>query len=414
MYKFFSLRNARTSHLALRALFVAVSLSMATTAVAETKAAGSKADSAKATVSTQPSANAGTPAEKPAATAATATSARSNASGGTETSGAESGGSESANSTGAETAETPQRKEPTAEEREQARLAFEAASKAFSEENYEVALAEFRRAYEIIPSPHAEYWIALSMDKADPETKDPKALAVAYRTFLTNPGASHVGAEEVEAAKARLAELRKNLPATVTIVSTPAGAAVTINGEPKEGVTPLTLELPPGTYQVGLSLDGYDTANVEVNAEGGVALEQQVQLAQSVVAPPPAEPAVKTQAEPAPQQKSMVPAYVTLGLGAAGLVSGTIFGIMALNSKSKFKDDPTTDHADAAERNALIADMSFGIALTLGLTGIVLLTSHDAAAEPSSAQKKQGKKTEFAWAPYASPRGAGAAARLTF
>jgi hypothetical protein len=86
---------------------------------------------------------------------------------------------------------------------------------------------------------------------------------------------------------------------------------------------------------------------------------------------------------------------------------------MALGAKSKFKEDPTAEHADAAERNALIADMSFGIAITLGLTGIVLLTS-DGGSDATTAKKKQGKHSEFAVAPYASPYGAGATARLKF
>lgn len=306
----------------------------------------------------------------------------------------------------------PQSQGPTPEQREEARVAFEAGSKSYAEGQYEAALASFQKAYAIIPSPHAEYWIAMSMDKADPETKDPQALAAAYETFLNNPGAGHVGTQQVEAAQARLAELRKGLPATVTIVSTPAGANVTVNGEPKDGVTPLSVELPAGTYQVGISLEGYDAATVEVIAEGGVSLEQQVTLAASVVAPPPT-PVTTTQAQQEPHKRSMVPAIVTLSLGGIGLISGTIFGILALDAKGKFKDDPTNDHADAAERNALIADMSFGIALTLGLTGIVLLTSDDSAAT-TTATKNTPKTTQFAFAPYASPFGGGAAARMTF
>lgn len=383
MYKFSRLPNALTAHLAWSSLIVGASLFIATPSIAET--ATVKAATPTATATATPAASV-TPK---GATTATAPPMPAEAA-------------------PAEPAMTPA--EPTAAERDEARLAFEAGSKAFGEAQFEVALAEFKKAYAIIPSPHAEYWIALSMDKADPETKDPKALADAYETFLTNPGATHVGTEQVATSKVRLSELRKALPATVTIVSTPSGANVTINGEAKEGLTPLTLELPAGDYQVGLTLAGHETTMVNIHAEGGVALEQQVTLAQTVVAPPPA-PVTETQ--PEAQSKSMVPAIVTLGLGAAGLISGTVFGIMALNSKSKFNDDPTSDHADAAERNALIADMSFGIALTLGLTGIVLLTSnHSATTE--TAKKKQNKGTELAVAPYASPLGGGAVARLKF
>jgi hypothetical protein len=102
-------------------------------------------------------------------------------------------------------------------------------------------------------------------------------------------------------------------------------------------------------------------------------------------------------------------------LAGAGLITGTVFGIMALNSKSKFNDNPTTESADAAERNALIADMSFGIALTLGITGIVLLTAKDKDADTAAAAKRSKlARGELIVAPYASRRGGGAAARLAF
>lgn len=317
----------------------------------------------------------------------------------------------------AETTEAPAAPAPpTDEEREAARLSFEAGTAAFGEGDYATAEAEFRKAYEAIPSPHAEYWIAVSLDKADPEAKDAKKIATAYETFLSNPGAGHVGAEKVAESKARLDELRKGLPATVTIVSVPEGAAVTINGEAKEGVTPLTVELPAGTYKVGLTLEGHDDTEIDVVAEGGLALEQQVTLNETpapvVAAAPVAAPAAATE----PVEKNYVPAYVTLGIGGAGLITGTIFGIMALNSKSKFNDDPTNENADAAERNALIADMSFGVALTLGITGIVLLTADEEeapAAETASLLRKP-QSGDLVVAPYASRTGGGAAARLTF
>ena len=84
-----------------------------------------------------------------------------------------------------------------------------------------------------------------------------------------------------------------------------------------------------------------------------------------------------------------MPAYVTLGIAAGGAVVGTIFGVKALSAKSDFDNNPTTEHADDTERNALIADMAFGVALTLGVTGIVLLTSGDDDAPAKAAKIAQ-------------------------
>ena len=107
----------------------------------------------------------------------------------------------------------------------------------------------------------------------------------------------------------------------------------------------------------------------------------------------------------------MVPAYVTLGIAGASAILGTVFGVNALSAKDKFNDNPTTENADDVERNALIADMAFGVAVTLGITGIVLLTTSD---EPLEEAAQLDKSQSWQVGPYVSPKGGGAAARVSF
>jgi hypothetical protein len=107
----------------------------------------------------------------------------------------------------------------------------------------------------------------------------------------------------------------------------------------------------------------------------------------------------------------MVPAYVTLGIAGAGAVVGTIFGLKALSSKSDFNDKPSTKSADDTERNALIADMAFGVAITLGVTGVVLLTSDDDSGK-ETAKAKSPYRLDFGG--YAGKNRGGASARLSF
>jgi hypothetical protein len=113
-----------------------------------------------------------------------------------------------------------------------------------------------------------------------------------------------------------------------------------------------------------------------------------------------------------------VPAYVTLGIAAVGAGVGTYFGLKALSAKSDFNDNPTADSADDAERNALFADMLFGVAITLGVTGVVLLTSGDDAPPAQTGKTRvlppAAKKPSLAVAPYVGPTGGGASARLKF
>ena len=120
-------------------------------------------------------------------------------------------------------------------------------------------------------------------------------------------------------------------------------------------------------------------------------------------------------------------ASLALGIAGAGLITGTVFGILALDSKSKYDANPSSALADDTERNALIADMALGVAITLGITGIVLLTAGEdeettAKASPKrrvetatrTAPKRHPREGQLVITPYGGPTGGGGVARLTF
>lgn len=109
----------------------------------------------------------------------------------------------------------------------------------------------------------------------------------------------------------------------------------------------------------------------------------------------------------------MTPAYVTLGVAGVSTIVGTYFGIRALSAKSDYNDHPTSAKADKVENSALVADMAFGVAITLGVTGIVLLTAPDEPAAPAAAAKVE-KKPSLHFAPWATPKAAGLGANFTF
>ncbi|NUO50834.1 MAG: PEGA domain-containing protein, partial [Polyangiaceae bacterium] len=69
------------------------------------------------------------------------------------------------------------------------------------------------------------------------------------------------------------------------------------------------------------------------------------------------------------------------------------------------------DLFDETERNALIADMSFGVALTFGVTGLVLLLTDSSGGEEEKAAEE---KKAFNFAPYAGPNGGGAVGTFRF
>lgn len=310
---------------------------------------------------------------------------------------------------------------PDAKKRDAARKAYQAAEKDYAAGKYAEAVTGFKKANEILPSPHAEYWMAMALDKQG-KAED---AAAAFEKLLGHADVNKLGDEKIEQVKKRVGELKGKQTGELNISTTPPGASVNVDGTAQPGETPMIVKLPPGAHTITISNPGYEKQELKVDVTAGQRLDKNVELKAAELGPTPAPapteapaPAEPEKAEPAPppQPKSKVPAYVTLGIAGAATAVGAFFGVKALGAKGDFDDDPTTDNADAVERNALIADMAFGVAITLGVTGVVLLTSGDSepAKEKASKAKRLPQKARFNVAPYATPNGGGAAARFVF
>jgi hypothetical protein len=193
-----------------------------------------------------------------------------------------------------------------------------------------------------------------------------------------------------------------------------------VSGVDLRAPTPLSVRLAPGRHVVRVSLEGYVPQQLELNVTPGAKLTPTFTLVPlsgaggAALAPATAIPALAASTTPAPppEPRSRIPGYVTLGIAGASAIVGTIFGIQALNDKSDFEDDPTTAKADDTERNALIADMAFGVTLTLGITGIVLLVADDPATEQPVVSAPAPQRVQIS--PFVARSGGGASATLTF
>jgi len=307
-----------------------------------------------------------------------------------------------------------------AQKKAEAKRLFGDANNSFESGRYEEAYRLFTEADVLVPGAVPKYRAAEAIDKAG---KTQEAIS-AYEAFLGSNPPADKNKERIDTAKKRL-EALKGAPAEVKLNITPAeaaGATILVDGAQQTGGT---LKIPPGKHIITLRAPGFEDATVEATFTFGEKREIPVEMKKGsaaavppAVAPPP--PADQQPTEPPPKDEegsSKIPAYITLGLAGAGLVVGTIFGISALSSQSDYEENPTQDSFDSTERNALIADMAFGAAIAFGVTGVVLLvTSGDdepAAATASKSRKSALKKGDFI-APYVSPNGAGAAARLSF
>jgi hypothetical protein len=310
--------------------------------------------------------------------------------------------------------EAQEAKPPDKKTKDAARKAYGEGEKKYTAGDYAGAYESFNKAHELIPTPHAEYWMAMSLYKHGQES----AATSALQAFVDNPDAGKVGEEKMEEARKALAELKAKQPGELNLVTTPAGATVMVDGEAQPGETPMVLNLKPGTHKLTISAPGYETQQIQVSITGGSRADQNVELAakaaapEPVAGPPPAEPDPLPASPPERESRSNVPAYVTLGIAGVAAGVGTFFGIKALSAKSDYDDNATTESADDVERNALIADMAFGVAITLGVTGIVLLTSSDSVSTTEARAKP--KRKPFELTPVVGTQGGGAAARFRF
>ena len=196
------------------------------------------------------------------------------------------------------------------------------------------------------------------------------------------------------------------------------------------GTTPTDVELTPGKHILHIELAGYLPIDKDVDVTYGAKEDVKSELvAKPAEAKPiattnpivptpvvttPAEPVKEAQHEP----RSKLPAFITGGLAIVAVGVGTGFGIAALSKKSDFDKNPTADTADTGENFALVADMAFGVAITLGVTSAVLfLTKDDDAAPAKTASNVVVKKKQpikIIPTPFIVPNGGGAGAFLRF
>lgn len=316
----------------------------------------------------------------------------------------------------------------SADKRAAARAAYTAAEAAFGSGDFGAAYEKYKEANDIIPAPQTLWKMALCLDKGGKETE----AADAYTAFLASSPPESM-AERVSEAKARVAALKSVSQVRLKIASDPAGATITVDGKAADKPTPGDVLVPPGKHHVRLDLAGYETAEKDVDVALGVPAELRITLrkgsatavavvptpatasapvAAAPTATPPPPPPAPAAASASTKKGGTLP-WVLVGAAAAGAAVGSAFGVMALSAKSDFKGDPTSDKADKAERNALIADVSFGVALTLGVTGVVLMTTRS-GAESAAEETAPRSKSAFTFVPVLGLHTGGAAAQLSF
>ncbi len=292
-----------------------------------------------------------------------------------------------------------------------ARQLYASGESKFKAADFAGALADFQAIDALKPTPQTARYIGMCEDKLGNY-----ALAVpAYERFLDDvPLKLQKEAEDI---KKRVEQI-KAMPGHLRVTTTPAGAEVTIDGKPPPLSAPVDVDLPAGPHTLHVMAEGHEAADRSVTIAFASKQELTLQLPEQAAppapvavaplapAPPPAPPP-----PPPPEQRSKIPAVVTGGLAVAAAGVGVAFGVITLNDKKNFNAMPTESTAETGQNHALISDMAFGVAVTLGVTSIVLLLTND--ADTSKTARDHAPAT-FAFTPVVSPHGGGAGALLRF
>jgi hypothetical protein len=302
-------------------------------------------------------------------------------------------------------AETPEQKE--------AREHYSKGKALYDEGEFEAALFEFSAAYEIKPHPT----VLKSIAECEVQMGDIGGAIDTLQEYVDSPEAT-----DKEAVEARINEL-KNLPVKVAISSQPEGAKISVAGTEIAEVTPATIELAAGEYVVTLSVDGSPPVSKSVVVKTGQKNELSVDFAAETGAVKPAaedaivDPFAEEETAAAPEvpmleeeDENKLPNafWASVAVAGVGLVSGTVFGTMALADEKDYEDNPTQSKKDAGERDAIIADVSFGVAGAAAIVGTVILVTS------LRKDKKQGESARVHVLPVSGRHAVGMSAAVSF
>ena len=202
---------------------------------------------------------------------------------------------------------------PKAEAKTPDQERFAAGKVKYGAEDYASALTEFQAADALVPTSELAMYIGLCLDRLGRSAD----AVPAYERFLAAPPAT-MSAAATQIAE-RVAKIKESLP---------------------------PLPAPP--------------ARTEVPASPSTG------AAPAASSPLPVAPSTQT-AKP----RSKVPAYITGSAAIAAAGIGAVFGILFLSDKNDFDKSPSTEKADSADSKALIADIGFGAAITLGVASVL-------------------------------------------
>lgn len=265
--------------------------------------------------------------------------------------------------------------EPSPEAKREAGERFQRGVKFHKDAEYQAALIEFKRAYELAPN----YRVLYNLGQTSRELKDHAGALRSFERYLAE------GGKEIDAKRRRdverwVAELRPKV-AHVTLSTAPEGAEITVD-DVVVGVTPLAepLVLNAGRRKINATLSGHAPVQRFVDVAGSEGVDVALALSPLPPAAPPEAPKVTSPAPPPPKAPPAAPppeegmsALPWIGLAATGAlgVGWGALGVTALGAHSDFEEEldrrttpqAVDDARSRAQTFALVADVVGGVTI---------------------------------------------------
>jgi hypothetical protein len=253
----------------------------------------------------------------------------------------------------------------------------------------------FLAADRLSPSPALSFNIARAYQKLD----DASGALRWYRDYLRRAPDASNRSEVRELVGSLDAALTRRGLQQITILSSPMGANVTVDGH-SVGATPYTGDLTIGEHRLTLSAADYDDEGVDLMLTASAPQDLNINLkrasANGSASPKPAEapratPSPTTRDLPAPETESTRPMgvapYIVTGAGVV-LLGGALGLELARRSQQSQAEDSQTqiafqNHVDHMEDLKTSARIMLGVGIAGVATGSVLMILNQKRESPS-------------------------------
>ena len=163
-----------------------------------------------------------------------------------------------------------------------ARVLDQQGVRAYREERYNDAIRYFEEALKL-GGPPSEIW---NIAKCHVRLDEPEEAAKFIAEYLDQKGLSPSDRGEAEQ---QLREI-EHRHSTLTVSTSPSGATVYLEGHRWAGITPATVNVPPGDHRVTIEAAGYDAVERSVTAKFGRAVIVNVRLSRGSTPAPSISP----------------------------------------------------------------------------------------------------------------------------